>query len=443
MANDRTGSHDLTRSTDPADPADATDATAPTGPPRPPLPAGVAEVEDLVRPLDAAAVMGMLPGRPRVLALGEPTHGEETLLDLRNDVFRALVEEEGYRTIAVESDCLKGLVVDDWVASGAGSLDDVMARGFSHPGLGPAASTANRELVRWMRRFNDGRPPSDRLRFAGVDGPLEITHAASPRQALTALHAYLAARVDAGLLPCGADELDVLLGADDRWTDPAAMTDPSRSTGRSHDAVRLRMLADDLTVLLDAQSPRLIATTSRDAWDRARLYGRTATGLLRYHHAMADASPARMTRLCALRAAMMADNLLALAARGPVLVHAHNAHLQREESSMRMWQGPVRWWSAGALADARLGADYAVLATALGSLRGHGVDAPPPDTVEGRLYALERDRCLVDAPRLAAALGDPPPAARVSPWFGYAPLDPAHLGTYDGVVFVRDVSGAR
>jgi erythromycin esterase-like protein len=400
----------------------------------------VTDIEDIARPLHPAAVMGLLPARPRLLALGEPTHGEETLLGVRNDVFCRLVEEEGYRTIAIESDCLKGLVVDDWVTSGTGPLDEVMEHGFSHPDLGLGASAANRELVRWMREFNDGRPTSEQLRFAGFDGPLEITHAASPRQALTALHGRLAALVDTDLLPCAAQTLDRLLGPDDRWTDPAAMTDPSRSTGRSAEAGRLRLIADELAALLDARTPQLIAATSRDDWERARLYGRTATGLLRYHHAMADGSAARMTRLCALRDAMMADNLLALAARGPVLVHAHNAHLQRWKSSMRMWQGPVEWWSAGALVSARLGEEYAVLATAVGTLRHRGVEAPPPDTVEGLLYALPRDRCLFDASRLAASLADLRPAARVSSWFGYAPLDPAHLAAHDGIVFVRDVT---
>ena len=65
-------------------------------------------------------------------------------------------------------------------------------------------------------------------------------------------------------------------------------------------------------------------------------------------------------------------------------------------------------------------------------------DAPPPDTVEGLLYALPQERCLFDARRLAAALADAIPAARVSPWFGYAPLDPAHLAGNDGIVFVKD-----
>ncbi|MFE5768597.1 erythromycin esterase family protein [Streptomyces sp. NPDC056485] len=394
------------------------------------------DIKDGVRSIEAAAVMGLLPARPRLLALGEPTHGEDALLRLRNELFRQLVEQEGYRTITLETDCMAGLVVDDHVVSGTGTLDEVMERGFSH---GWGAHGANRELVRWMRAHNEGRPHSDRVRFAGFDGPLEITHAASPRQALTALHGYLTARVDADLLPCTAGTLDRLLGTDERWTDPAAMTDPARSAGRSAEARELRMLADDLVALLDAQAPYLITRTSREDVDRARLYGRTAASLLRYHHGMADPSPARMTRLCMLRDLMMARNLLALAARGPVLVHAHNSHLQREKSSMRMWQGPVEWWSAGALVSAELGEKYAFVATALGTIRHQGVDVPPADTLEGLLYPLPEDRCLIDTARLATALGETPPAPRVSSWFGYAPFDPAHLAGIDGLVFVKDV----
>ncbi|MGW7104317.1 erythromycin esterase family protein [Streptomyces sp. NPDC054838] len=396
----------------------------------------VTDIEDMTPAVEASALMKLLPGKPHLLALGEPTHGEDTLLELRNELFRQLVEQEGYRTIAIESDCMAGLAVDDYVTSGTGTLDEVMARGFSH---GWGASAANRELVRWMRAHNDGRPTADRLRFAGCDGPLEITGAASPRQALTALHAYLSAHLEADLLSCTAGTLDRLLGDDDRWTEPAAMTDPARSVGRSAEAGELRLHADDLVALLDAQTPYLLTATSRDDWDRARLYGRTATGLLRYHFWMADTSAARMTRLVGVRDQMMADNLLALVARGPVLAHAHNSHLQREKSSMRMGATPLEWWSAGALVSARLGEQYAFVATALGTIRHRGVDTPPPDTLEGLLYALPEDRCIVDAPRLATALGDSRPAPRTSPWFGYAPLDPAHLAGIDGLVFVKDV----
>jgi len=394
-----------------------------------------AAIKDAAHVADAATVMRLLSTRPRLLALGEPTHGEDTLLDLRNDLFRQLVEQEGYQTITIESDCMVGLVVDDYLTSGTGTLDEVMERGFSH---GFGAHAGNRELVRWMDEYNNDRPASERLRFAGFDGPLEIFAAASPRQALTALHAYLAHWVNPDLLPCAAQMLDRLLGGDDRWTNPVAMMDPSTSVGQTPEARELRLLADDLVALLDTQTPHLITVTSPDELDRARLYGRTATGLLRYHFWMADTSPSRMTRLCALRDQMMAGNLLALAERGPVLVHAHNSHLQRDKSTMQMWQGPVEWWSAGALVSAHLGKQYAFLATALGTIRHQGVDTPPPDTIEGLLYTLPEDRCVVDTCSMAAVVSDTRPMPRVSSWFGYSPLDPAHLAGNDGLVFVKD-----
>jgi erythromycin esterase-like protein len=397
-----------------------------------------AAIKDAAHVVDAATVMGLLPARPRLLALGEPTHGADVLLDLRNDLFRQLVEQDRYRTITIESDCMVGLVVDDYVTSGTGTLDEVMERGFSHRELG--ASAANRELVRWMRAYNDGRPLSERLRFAGFDGPLEITGAASPRQSLTALHGYLTAWVESDLLPCTAETLDRLLGADDRWTNPAAMMDPSRSVGQTPEAKQLRLLADDLVALLDTQTPHLIAASLREDWDRARMYGRTATGLLRYHFWMADTSPSRIARLLGVRASMMAANLLAIAERGRALVHAHNGHLQRDKSRMQMGGLPLEWWSAGAIVSAQLGEGYAFLATALGTIRHQGVDTPPPDTIEGLLYALPEDRYILDARRLAAALGNVTPASRVSPWFGYSPLDPAHVASTDGIVFVKDAS---
>ncbi|MET0994597.1 MAG: erythromycin esterase family protein, partial [Mycobacterium sp.] len=54
---------------------------------------------------------------------------------------------------------------------------------------------------------------------------------------------------------------------------------------------------------------------------------------------MADTSATRFARLTGLRDAMMADNLLDIAARearrGPTLVFAHNRHLQKHPS---FWQ---------------------------------------------------------------------------------------------------------
>jgi hypothetical protein len=103
----------------------------------------------------------------------------------------------------------------------------------------------------------------------------------------------------------------------------------------------------------------------------------------------------------------------------------------------------VQWWSAGAIVSTQLGEGYAFMATALGTIRHRGVETPPPNTVEGLLYALQEDRYVVDPGRLAAVLGDVTPVPRVSPWFGYAPLDPAHLASNDAIVFVKDAPAGQ
>ncbi|MGI5157884.1 erythromycin esterase family protein [Microbispora sp. CA-102843] len=381
------------------------------------------DIKDIARPLDGAGVSAFLrslPARPLLLGLGEARHFVGELGESRNEIFRHLVEHEGYRSFAIESDCLMGLVVDDYITTGAGTLDDVMERGFSH---GFGASPANRELVRWMRTYNEEH--DEKLRFFGFDGPLEYW-AASPRQALTALHALLDGPLPRTVVT--TETLDTLLGPDDRWSNEATAMDPSQSIGQSADAQRLRVIADDLAALLDTQAPHL----SAEDRERAALYARTATGLLRYHHRMADASPARWTRLSALRDAMMAANLRAVAEHGPALVFASNLHLQRNKSLMPFGDQPLEWWSAGAITATHLGDRYAFLATALGTV---GDDTPPPDTVEGLLSTLPWDRSLIDARHLAEAITKPAP--RVSRDFAYFPLDPAQLDMIDGIVFLK------
>ncbi|MFC4015422.1 erythromycin esterase family protein [Nonomuraea purpurea] len=384
------------------------------------------DIKDTARPLDGAGISAFLrslPAKPLLLGLGEARHFVGELGEVRNEIFRYLVEHEGYRSFAIESDCLMGLVVHDYITTGTGTLDDVMERGFSHTF---GTSPANRELVRWMRAYNEEH--DEKLRFFGFDGPLEYW-AASPRQALTGLYALLDGPLPGAVVT--RETLDTLLGPDDRWSNEATAMDPSLSIGQSAEAQRLRLIADDLVALLDTQTPQL----SAEDGERAALYARTATGLLRYHYWLADASPARWTRLSALRAAMMAANLRAIAEQGPALVFSSNLHLQRNQSLMPFGDQTLEWWSAGAITATHLGDRYAFLASAFGTT---GDNTPSPDTVEGILSTLPWDHSLIDARRLAEAITKPTP--RVSHDFAYFPLDPAQLDTIDGIVFLRQTA---
>ncbi|KIQ67002.1 erythromycin esterase [Kitasatospora griseola] len=395
-------------------------------------------LRDAARPFSPSAVTDLLPPRTRVLALGEPTHGVEAFLDLRNELFRHLVAGHGYRSVAVESDCLAALAVDAYVGGATdGELDDVVREGFGH---GFGEFVGNRELVRWMREFNSGLGEGEeRLRFYGADGPLEMAGAAAPGPALIRLRDFLGEHLPVELLP-PEGELLRLCGPEGRWTEPAAAFDPGRSVGRSADAVELRLIVDELAVLLAAHEPQFAAEADPEAHWRAQLDARTATGLLRYHAAMADTGPDRFNSLMRHRGLMMADNLEAItrreARRGPTLVHAHNRHLQREAGHLPLGAHHLRWWTTGSLLATRLGEGYAFIATTFGHRAPD--DHPDPETFEGHLAALP-EACSVLDPRVLAQTPAGRAKPRVSADHTYFGIDPGALGLMDGVVFVREI----
>ncbi|RSN52513.1 erythromycin esterase family protein [Actinomadura sp. WAC 06369] len=369
---------------------------------------------------------------PALLALGEPTHGAEEFPRLRNQVLRHLVEHHGYRSIAIESDHIAGTVVDDHVATGAGDLDDVLAAGFTHEF---GTLRGNRELLAWLREHNAGADPEERVRFYGFDGPFEITGAPSPRASLTAAHAYLAEHLPR--VPYDAGDLDALLGDDDAWTHPEVMMDPAHSIGDTPEARRLRLLADDVLSVYGFEAPTLIAATSDDAYFRAHAHARTARAVLRYHAVLASVSPARMPTLLGLRDALMAEHLRAIAAaeerRGPCLVFAHNAHVQRARSHMPWWgeEDGLHWWSAGALTAASdLGGRYRLIVSE------HGGDGDADDSLQGVLAGAVPGRAFFPAAPLADALADARDL-RVPSRQGHIPLEAAELRGADAVAFVR------
>ncbi|MFE2955162.1 erythromycin esterase family protein [Nocardia tengchongensis] len=364
---------------------------------------------------------------PALLALGEPTHGIAAFPLLRNDILAQLVEL-GYRSIALEVDFFAASVADDYVNGSAADLDTVLATGLSH---GFGRIPGNRELLEWLREYNAGRAPADRVRFYGFDAPVEYSGAPSPRHALSALADFL----PEALLPASVHDLDGLLGEDADWTNAAAMFDPSASIGDSERARTLRLIAGDLADALHRAAPALRAADP-SGYAEAVTHARTARGLLRYHAAMASPGPDRMGGLSSARTDMMAQNLLAIAAqeqdRGPTLVFSHNAHLNPRVAVDAEEPG---WSNAGALVAFSLGERYLFVAS----------DASPhstPGTLQGLLSEATNGRALFPADALRAAL--PPGIGSSEPIVrGHFPLTLADLDGADAVIFIADTDGVQ
>ncbi|MER6310392.1 erythromycin esterase family protein [Streptomyces sp. NPDC001657] len=369
-----------------------------------------------------------------LLALGEPTHLEPAFGRIRNELFSQLADH-GFRSIALEIDRVTALVVNDFVQGGAGTLDAVMKEGFS---TDFGELLANRQLVAWMREYNENRPEAERLAFHGIDAEMENTSAPSPRSYLEYARDYL--KLDLG------DDLARLAGADERWSRAEAILDPAMSVGDTAEAERLRTLADDMLVSLHARAPELIAATSRAEWWRAKAHLTAGLGLLRYHKQSAQRidESARISRLLATRDALMAQNLLDIrsieARRGPTLVFAHNVHLQRNPSTMRMADLELDWFSAGAIVGSLLDERYTVVLSSLGSSETLGLGEPAADTYEAVLQGRTTGWGLTAAGAVTAATTATPVRTRTdtTPQQGYFPLDRASLDAADAILHVSD-----
>ncbi|WP_160050920.1 erythromycin esterase family protein [Nocardiopsis sp. FR4] len=365
-----------------------------------------------------------------LLALGEPAHREPAFGWVRNALFVRLVDR-GFRSIALETDRVAALSVNDFVQGGAGTLDAVMREGFSH---GFGGLDANRQLVAWMRERNQDLPPGERLALHGFDTPTENTSAPSPRPYLEHVRAYLGLDLD----------LSGPAGADDRWSSEEAVLDPAMSPGATAGAERLRVIADDMLTALYTRAPELVAATSRADWLRARTHLTAGRGLLRYHRqaAVPLERSARMTGLLASRDALMAQNLLDLrgeeARRGATLVCAHNLHLRRGTSTMRVADMDTAWAGAGEIVTSLSQEEYAFVAGSLGRSEALGLGEPDPDTHEGLLGRR------VTAWGLVAATEAGPARTRTdtNPQQGYFPLDQDTLDAADAVLHIGSGTAA-
>ncbi|MDX3834131.1 erythromycin esterase family protein [Streptomyces europaeiscabiei] len=323
-----------------------------------------------------------------LLALGEPTHTEPAFPRLRNDLFARLVSQ-GFRSIALETDRVPALALNDHVWDGTGDFDEVMREGIA---FGRGEMTPNRRLITWMREYNRTRPPEERLAFHGFDAEMENLSAPSPRRYLEHARAYLTRGED--LAPTlsltsasvSAVDLASLAGDDDRWSRTEAVMDPAMSLGATAEAEALRCLADDLLTEFHARAPELIAATSRAEWFRAKTHLTAGLGLLRYHKQLAQPleESVRISRLLATRDALMVDNLLDIraieAGRGPTLVFGHNLHLRRGLSHMRMRDLDLNWYGAGAILSPLIGERYAFFAGSLDP------DEATPEGADGILH---------------------------------------------------------
>lgn len=120
-----------------------------------------------------SASIARIASSARVVALGEPTHGQREINILRRRLSERLIEASGFTTVALEAPASRGAVANDWIH------DKEMLPGEVPLSLG-YWMYATKEYVaffKWLREVNRQRPPNQRISLVGID--LEHTQSVS------------------------------------------------------------------------------------------------------------------------------------------------------------------------------------------------------------------------------------------------------------------------
>lgn len=408
-------------------------------------------------------MMSRLGDQVTVLGFGEPIHGGEEFLTLRNRFFQRLVEAHGFSAITLEISDRRARLVEAYVAGrGPATYDAIADDGFDY---GAGQYAANRELVEWMKRYNADPAHPVKLALYGTIPSEQGETTESPRWALQSALDYLAS-VDPAAAARHREIIEPLLGADADWEGPAAVlmkeimtrlmggtearsqqpgADGRPAFGLSPRARTLRLATENLAFELHMRRPEFVASSDGESFASALHDIAAARNLLALHAALAGGEP--LDTLVSMRDAMAAAHLVCIAEReaerGKVLVHLHSAHQRRTRTKLPWYE----FWPTGAHLEQLFGTRFAVIGGAVGSSEANFVAAPEPGSLEARLLEQQSDCFILTwrgrrlPERELAALPTRSGAAR--PYVPYEPLTPQSVADLDGIAFLRSATHTR
>ena len=106
-----------------------------------------------------------VPEGVQVVGLGEASHGVKEYQQMKEEVFQALVQNNGCRTFVIEGDFGSALKVDAYIHGGEGTPKEAAAL----IGFRIYRTKEMEHLLQWMRSYNETASQGEDLHFYGMD----------------------------------------------------------------------------------------------------------------------------------------------------------------------------------------------------------------------------------------------------------------------------------
>lgn len=106
-----------------------------------------------------------VPSNVRVVGLGEASHGVKQYHEMKAEVFKDMVQDDGCRTFIIEGDFGGALKVDNYIHDGDGTAEEAVGE----IGFAIYRTQEMADLVNWMRSYNENASEKEKLHFYGMD----------------------------------------------------------------------------------------------------------------------------------------------------------------------------------------------------------------------------------------------------------------------------------
>jgi len=358
--------------------------------------------------------------RARVIGLGEATHGTKEFYQMKDRLFRYLVEHNNVRAFSIEYHFADAVIIDDYIVHGTGSAEAAV-QGIEYWTYRTAEVL---ELVKWMRAWNVEHP-DDLVRFYGFDmqGYYPV---------LRALRAY-----DAQLGNLNRAPLEMLAQQLGQVYVPDQNTEPGVFTPELQAAV-----ADQLGQLranYTSQQEQIVSILGEDSYALLIQHVRVLEQAIEQMKFNFGPKKVSFEQLNAQRDGFMAENarwmLDRVAADQKVVVWAHNGHVAKQDG-----------WMGGYLKQA-LGDAYYVIGFEFyhghfkardsgdSTLRDFVIDYNDNTTLYGRLGHLGKPYLFLDFSQLDRA-------APENAWI-FAPLGYHDIGALYSTNKIKAIRSGR
>ena len=104
-------------------------------------------------------------GDASFVGLGESTHGTKEFYQLKDKIFRRLVQEKDFKAIIFEIPWGNAMVVNDFVTEGLGSADASVNQTY----YWTYDTQEVRDLAQWIFEYNGSRADEEKILFVGCD----------------------------------------------------------------------------------------------------------------------------------------------------------------------------------------------------------------------------------------------------------------------------------